>query len=63
MVSKTHIEMRNVHPLIVLLGIHFDMNPNTNAPVGHADTFKVATNRVWCCAAYPSRVTLPVEPP
>jgi predicted acyl esterase len=39
---------------------HFDMNPTTDAPVGYADTFKVATNRVWCSAAYPSRVTLPV---
>jgi putative CocE/NonD family hydrolase len=39
---------------------HFDMNPNTDAPLGHADAFEVATNRVWCCAAYPSRITLPI---
>ena len=39
---------------------HFDMNPNTDASLGDADTFEVATHRVWCCAAYPSRITLPV---
>ena len=34
------------------------MNRNTDASLGDADIFEVATHRVWCCAAYPSRITL-----
>ena len=39
---------------------HFDINPNTGAPVGYAGAFEVAVNRVYCCAQYPSRILLPV---
>lgn len=39
---------------------HFDINPNTSAPVGKAGSAVVANNRIWCCAHYPSQIRLPV---
>ncbi len=39
---------------------HFDMNPNTGAPEGCADAFRVATNHVHFGMRYPSRIVLPV---
>ena len=39
---------------------HFDMNPNTGAPEGCADAFRVATNHVYLGADHPSRLRLPV---
>jgi hypothetical protein len=39
---------------------HFDMNPNTGAPEGCADAFRVATNHVYFGADHPSRLRLPV---
>ena len=39
---------------------HFDINPNTAAPVGQAGPAVVANNRIWCCARYPSQIHLPI---
>jgi len=39
---------------------HFDMNPNTGAPEGCADAFRVAINQVHFGPRYASRLRLPV---
>jgi predicted acyl esterase len=38
----------------------FDINPNTAAPVGHADKPVIANNHIWCCKTRPSQIILPV---
>ena len=40
----------------------FDVNPNTGAPEGRGRTRRVARNTVFCDAAHPSAVRLPVVP-
>jgi hypothetical protein len=41
---------------------HFDVNPNTGDPEGHASEWRVATNRVYLDRARPSHVVLPLIP-
>jgi putative CocE/NonD family hydrolase len=41
---------------------HFDCNPNTGAPEGHAGPTLVATNRVYLDRTRPSHVVLPIVP-
>lgn len=38
----------------------FDINPNTGAPEGCTDEFRVAMNQVHCGGSHPSRLSLPV---
>jgi putative CocE/NonD family hydrolase len=40
----------------------FDVNPNTGAPEGRGRTRQVARNTVFCDAARPTRIMLPVVP-
>ena len=40
----------------------FDVNPNTGAPEGQGLTKRIARNSVYCDAAHPSRLLLPVVP-
>jgi putative CocE/NonD family hydrolase len=40
---------------------HFDMNPNTGAPEGRADSFRIATNSIHLGGCYLSRLRLSVE--
>ncbi|MCA9008043.1 MAG: CocE/NonD family hydrolase, partial [Planctomycetaceae bacterium] len=40
----------------------FDVNPNTGAPEGTGRTTRVARNTVFCDAARPSHVVLPIVP-
>jgi len=40
---------------------HFDINPNSGAPEGHAGEARTASNRVHVGGVYASRVILPIE--
>jgi putative CocE/NonD family hydrolase len=42
---------------------HFDVNPNTGEPPGRNERWQTAENAVFCDAARPSHVVLPVIPP
>jgi hypothetical protein len=42
---------------------HFDTNPNSGEPEGHAAQMRVATNKVYIDANAPSHIVLPVIPP
>ena len=41
---------------------HFDVNPNSGEPEGHAEKMRSARNRIYVDAAHPSHVLLPVIP-
>lgn len=41
---------------------HFDLNPNTGEPEGRWRSTRVAHNEVFCDAARPSRIILPIAP-
>jgi uncharacterized protein len=41
---------------------HFDCNPNSGEPEGHADHMRIATNRVHLDATHPSHILLPLIP-
>lgn len=40
---------------------HFDVNPNTGASEGVASDYLKATNRIYCCRQYPSKIRISVH--
>jgi putative CocE/NonD family hydrolase len=40
----------------------FDLNPNTGEPMGRHTRMEIAQNVVYCDAAHPSHVVLPIIP-